>query len=411
MADHLRLGFAGLGEAATLVLPEISKLSYIQVTAAADLREKARERFCQEFEGEAYERVEDLFASPNVDAVYVATPHELHAQHTIMALEAGKHVIVEKPMALSIEDAERMNQTAEQRGLKLMCGHTKSFDPPVRKMRQIVASGELGRVTQIHSWNYNDFMVRPYPNKELEMSRGVVLNQAPHQVDCVRLLGGGLVRSVRGSVGAWLPTRPIGNYVAYLEFEDGTPATLVFEGYGYFDTAELTWWLGEASYPGRNQDSRRGFKSIDGQERERILEELKNRTRYGESTGRGGWSAHGWGEHRDFSHAQGHQRFYGLHIVSCERGDLRQSQDGILIYGDDVTEVPVGEALFGRQAEVTELYEAVVHGKPMFHDGCWGMATLEVCLGILQSAAERKEVYMSHQTPVLDKPEPVRTTV
>src|SRR5438093_6842554 len=110
-----------------------------------------------------------------------------------------------------------------------------------------------------------------------------------------------------------------------------------------------------------------------------------------------------WGAHRDFSHAAGHQRFYGLTVVSCERGEMRQSQDGIVIYGDEkITEVPVGEKLFGRQAEIAELYEAVVHGRPMFHDGRWGEATLEVCLGILESSAERREVRMAHQVPVVD---------
>ncbi len=410
MARRLRLGFGGLGEAAAIVLPEIGRLPYIEVTAAADLRPEARERFRQEFEGEAFETFDELCASPNVDAVYVATPHQFHARHTITALEHDKHVIVEKPMALTLADAEQMNETADRRGLKLMCGHTKSFDPPIRKMRQIIASGELGKVCMINTWNYNDFMVRPYPDSEMTVSQGVVLNQGPHQVDVVRLLGGGTVRSLRATTGVWDPTRPPGAYVCYLEFQDGTPATIVFTGYGYFDTAELTWWLGEATYPGRNQDSRRAFNRIRGPEQERILQEVKNQTRYGGAGSRGGEHGghtgpdYGWGEHRSMAHAVGHQRFYGLTIVTCERGDMRQSQDGIFIYGDEsITEVPVGDVLFGRQAEVTEFYEAVVEGKPMFHDGRWGEATLEVCLGILESAATKREIVMSHQTPVVDK--------
>jgi len=394
-----------------MVLPEIAQLPYIQVAAAADLRLEARERFRQEFEGDAFETFEAMCESPNVDAVYVATPHQLHAQHAIAALEHDKHVIVEKPMALTIADAERMNETAEKRGLKLMCGHTKSFDPPIRKMRQIIASGELGRVCMINTWNYNDFMVRPYPDSEMTVSRGVVLNQGPHQVDVVRLLGGGMVRSVRAMAGVWDPTRPPGAYVCYLEFEDGAPATIVFTGYGYFDTAELTWGLGEGTYPGKNQDSRRAFNRIRGPDQEQTLEEVKNQSRYGgvgtrDSGSRGATAGadYGWGEHRDMSHTVGRQRFYGLTVVTCERGEMRQSQDGILIYGDEsITEVPVGEAQFGRQAEITEFYEAVVHGRPMFHDGRWGAATLEVCLGILESAAERREMMMSHQTPVVDK--------
>lgn len=403
MAEVLRIGFAGLGEAATLVLPEITQLPYIRVTAAAELRQSARERFQDEYKGRAYESVDELCASPEVDAIYIATPHELHAQHAVRALENHKHVIVEKPMALSIEDAERMNAAAQQYGVKLMCGHTKSFDPPIRAMRRIIREGSLGAVHMINTWNYNDFMVRPYPNQELEVSHGVVLNQGPHQVDVVRLLGGGVVRGVRATTRISDASRPEGIYGCYLDFEDGAFATIIFSAYGYFDTAELTWWLGEASYPGRNQDSRRAFKGIDGPDREATLAMLKNETRYGEAGREDGPLKYGWGKQRDFSHTTGHQRFYGLTVVTCEKGEMRQSQDGILLYGDEgIQELPVGEALFGRQAEITELYEAVVNGRPMFHDGRWGEATLEVCLGILQSAKERKEILMSHQVPVGD---------
>ena len=66
----------------------------------------------------------------------------------------------------------------------------------------------------------------------------------------------------------------------------------------------------------------------------------------------------------------------------------------------EISEVPITDTVFGRQAEITELYEAVMHGAPMFHDGRWGEATLEVCLGMLQSSAERREIQMSHQVPV-----------
>jgi len=104
MPNVLKIGFAGLGEAATRVLPEIVHLPYIKVTAAADARKRAREKFREEFGGHAYESVEELCQSPNVDAIYIATPHELHARHTIVAAENHKHVIVEKPMALSIEE-------------------------------------------------------------------------------------------------------------------------------------------------------------------------------------------------------------------------------------------------------------------------------------------------------------------
>ena len=86
----VRLGIAGLGQAAASMLPDIAAHPSVQVVAAADVRPEARERFTAEFEGEAYERVEDLCASPNVDAVYVATPHQYHATHTIAAVSQGE---------------------------------------------------------------------------------------------------------------------------------------------------------------------------------------------------------------------------------------------------------------------------------------------------------------------------------
>src|SRR5579862_643261 len=221
MAEVLRIGVAGLGEAATEFLPTYARDPRVKLTACADMRPLARERFQRDFNAHAYETVEKLAQSPDVDVVYVSTPHELHTEHVLAAINAGKHVIVEKPMALTVEDCARMNSAAEQRGVRILCGHNHSYDAAVVAMRHIIAGGELGRLRMINAWNYNDFMVRPYPDFALEMSRGVVLNQGPHQVDTVRLLGGGMVRTVRATAGRWDETRPgEGAYLCFLEFED-----------------------------------------------------------------------------------------------------------------------------------------------------------------------------------------------
>ncbi|HEU4345742.1 MAG TPA: Gfo/Idh/MocA family oxidoreductase, partial [Candidatus Binatia bacterium] len=207
MSEVLRLGMAGLGVASTQILPSLSRLPYLTVSAAADLRSDALRKFREAYDGEVFTSVEEMCQSPNVDFIYVATPNERHAKHVIAAAERGKHVIVEKPMALSIEECEAMNEAAERHCVKLLCGHTHSFDPPVRKIREIVKGGELGRLRMINTWNYNEFMYRPRMKHELAMSRGVVLNQGPHHVDIVRLIGGGMVRSVRAMMGIWDPAR------------------------------------------------------------------------------------------------------------------------------------------------------------------------------------------------------------
>jgi len=383
---------AGLGVASTQILPAVSRLPYLQITAAADLRADALSKFRKEYDAAAFSSVEEMCRSSDVDFIYIATPNQLHAEHAITAATHKKHVIVEKPMAMSLEECETMNAAAEKYGVKLLCGHTHSFDPPIRKIREIVKSGELGKLCMINTWNYNEFMYRPRMKHELATSRGVVLNQGPHHVDIVRLIGGGMARSLRAMTGIWDKARGYeGSYTCYLEFEDGTPATLVYSGYGFFDTAELFSWVGEGGQyrePETNLKVRRRLREVRSAEDE---ERLKEGMRFGGR--REGEYSHLWSGERK-------QPFFGFTLVSCEKGDIRQTPTGLFIYGENdkrEIDLPVGSR--GREAEIEELYNAVVHKRPVFHDGRWGEATLEVCLAMLESAKERKEILLSHQVP------------
>ena len=392
MTHVVRLGIAGLGVASTQILPPLAKLPFIKITAAADTRTDALAKFRQAYGGEGYSTVEDLCRSANVDAVYIATPNSLHAEHAITAAKQGKHIIVEKPMAMTLTECEAMNEAAEKHGVKLLCGHTHSFDPPVRKIREIVKGGELGRLRMINSWNFNEFMYRPRMRHELAMSRGVVLNQGPHHVDIARLIGGGLVCSVRAMTGVWDKARQWeGSYTCYLEFADGTPATLVYSGYGFFDTAELFDWVGEGGQyrdPKTNLTVRKRLHEVRTPEEE---EQLKEGMRFGGA--REGEYSHLWSGERK-------QPFFGMTIVSCEKGDIRQTPEGLLIYAEnEQREIVLPAGSRGREAEVEELYDAVVHNRPVFHDGRWGAATLEVCLAMLESAEKRQEIFLSHQVP------------
>jgi phthalate 4,5-cis-dihydrodiol dehydrogenase len=392
LSQVLRLGIAGLGVASTQILPPLAELPFIRITAAADTRADALAKFRQSYQGEAFTSVDALCAGANIDAVYIATPNSLHAEHAITAAQHGKHIIVEKPMAMTLAECDAMNEAADRHNVKLLCGHTHSFDPPIRKIREIVKSSELGKLRMINTWNFNEFMYRPRMRHELAMSRGVVLNQGPHHVDVVRLIGGGLVRSVRAMTGIWDKARQWeGSYTCYLEFEDGTPATLVYSGYGFFDTAELFEWVGEGGQPRdpkTNLNVRARIREVRTPEDE---EALKEGMRFGGA--REGEFSHVWSGERK-------QPFFGFTLVSCEKGDIRQTPDGLRIYGtSEQRELALPQGSRGREAEVEELYDAVVNDRPVFHDGRWGAATLEVCLAMLESAEQRKEVYLSHQVP------------
>jgi phthalate 4,5-cis-dihydrodiol dehydrogenase len=396
MTRKLKIGFAGLGMGAARIIQEISHLPFIEITAGADLRHQALEKFRNQYNGEAYKSIEEMCQSPNVEAVYVATPHEYHAAHAIIAMEHKKHVIVEKPMALTIAEAEAMNEAAERNGVKLLCGHTHSFDAPVRAMMQIVRSGELGKLLMINSSYYKNFMYRPWSDHDVEVSRGVVLNQGPHQVDIVRLIGGGMVKSVRASAARWDPTRPgEGHYVCYLEFEDGVTASLVFNGYALFDTAELVWGIGEGGDQPKNLasnlEARRFMRSLSGPDRAQMIEQRLEQWRFG--------GAHEGEWFEEVS--KQHQPFFGLTIVTCEHGEIRQSPDGLYIYTENGRkELRLKQGIDARIAEMEEFYDSIISNRPVFHDGRWGESTLEVCLAILQSTEQKKEIHMSHQVPV-----------
>jgi phthalate 4,5-cis-dihydrodiol dehydrogenase len=85
-------------------------------------------------------------------------------------------------------------------------------------------------------------------------------------------------------------------------------------------------------------------------------------------------------------------------IVSCERADLRPLPHGVMIYEDAVRRLdPLPRPRVQRSEVIDELYDAVVHGRPPLHSGEWGRATMEVCIAILQSGRERREIALSHQ--------------
>ena len=392
----LRVAIAGLGVASTQILPAMEQMPGIRLVAAADPRRDALAAFRARYGGRGYDSVEALCADPEVEAVWVCTPNQFHCEHVITAAEHGKHVVVEKPMALSIEECERMVEAVEKHGVKLLCGHTQSFNPAIRAMRKIIRSGQLGELRALNTWMFTDWMLRPRMPQELDLALGggVVYRQGPHQIDTLRLLGGGLVRSVRGMVGQWMPERPApGYYSAYLEFEDGTPATAVYNGYGYFDTSELTWGIGERHYSPEERVRVRAELCSKARDEEQAKEAL----RFGGQ--REGEFAHGAQEERRRRLPSGGQ-FFGVTVATCERGDIRQSPDGLYVYGDDgQSEVPVEGRSASRSSELQELYEAVTQDRPVYHDGHWGMATLEVCLAIMQSARERREIRLTHQSP------------
>ena len=120
----------------------------VQQRGLAESRTKAQARFTADFAANSYASVEELCADPDVDAIYVATPHQYHAEHVTMAAAAGKHVLVEKPMALTLGECRAMTEAVRRAGVQMVIGHSHSFDAPILKTREIIEGGTVGQLIE-----------------------------------------------------------------------------------------------------------------------------------------------------------------------------------------------------------------------------------------------------------------------
>lgn len=394
---ELRFGVIGLGRAGSGMLSALAKHPNIRVTAAADLHKQHRDRFEADFAAQAFPDAESLCQSPDVDAVYIATPHELHADHLEVAAENGKHAIVEKPMALTLEDCERMTRAAERAGVILVVGHTASFNPVVQKMRRLVTEETFGRLGFITTAAYTDFLYRPRRPEELvtALGGGIMYNQVPHQVDAVRFIAGGMARSVRAAALDLDPERHTeGAYTAFVDFENGAVATLSYSGYDHFDSSELARGHGvkDAERYGSTRRALRAARSVEEETSMRI------------NTGYGGERpvVRERASQASPSLLQGE---LGSFLVTCEGADLRMLPEGVGAYTTDgfrLIEPDRWRGVPGRGAVIDEVYLAVTEGRPVVHHGRWAKATMEVCLAMIESSRTRREVMLQEQTPTVD---------
>ncbi|MEO0653590.1 MAG: Gfo/Idh/MocA family oxidoreductase [Pseudomonadota bacterium] len=383
--DPVRLGVAGLGRGFMLSLPSLRVDPHVQLVACAAPRATSRAAFVDEFGGNAHDSVEALAADPTVEAVYVATPHQMHRAHVEALAAGGKALLVEKPLAITMEDGAAMVAAASRHGVPLVTGPSHSFDPPVLAARDLIAAGEIGPPQMALAFNYTDFLYRPRRPEELDTAQGggVLFSQAIHQIDVIRLLMGRAATHVTARTGAWDADRLTeGAYTALIDFEGGGTASLTYSGYAHFDSDQ---WMGDISELGHPKPS-----DAHTATRARIAglspdaeAALKSGRTYGAVAA------------PDPAPVSEH---FGPVIVSGPKGDLRLTPDGVEITnatGRRFTSTQPDPA--PRSPVFRALYDALRHDRPPPQSGAWGLASLEVVHAILTSARTRQTVALTRQ--------------
>ena len=111
----LTVGVVGLGSAGAGAVPSIKAMSYVNLVAAVDTNPRALENFRERHGAKTYGSIEELCKDPEVDTVWIATPTPLHCPHTVLAANSGKHVVVEKPMSVSLSESQQIRGRREER--------------------------------------------------------------------------------------------------------------------------------------------------------------------------------------------------------------------------------------------------------------------------------------------------------
>jgi phthalate 4,5-cis-dihydrodiol dehydrogenase len=375
ISDPVRLGVAGLGRGFMLTLPSLRVSPHVALVACAAPRAESRDTFAAEFNGRPYATVEALADDPDVEAVYIATPHQMHRAHAEALAAGGKHLLIDKPLAVTLQDADAIVAAAEVAGVHLITGPAHSFDHPVLAARAIIEAGDVGRPRMIHALNYTDFLYRPRRPEELDTSQGggVLFSQAVHQIDVVRLLMGAPARTVSAFTGNWDTDRPTeGAYAALIAFEGGAFASLTYSGYAHFDSDIWQDEIGELGQPKSAPygAARRRLATVSSVEEEA---RLKSSRTYGATPA---------------PPPAPHAEHFGPVIVSCDRADLRITAKGVEVWGDTERHFhPTPPDPAPREPVFSAIYRAVRDGRPPAQAGGWGRDSLAICHAILESAS------------------------
>lgn len=215
MTEPLRVGVIGLGAMGANHARVIGELPQAVLAAVADIDGARLQQAGHECPATAYGDYLELLATERLDAVSVAVPTRLHLEVALACIEKGVPVLVEKPLAASPDEGERLRSAAEARDVPLMVGHVERFNPAVRELKRRLNAGELGRVLQLRARRVGPFYQRV-------RDVGVVQDLATHDIDIFHDLLGCDVEQVRAETQRGLRTEHEDALVGLLRFEDGT---------------------------------------------------------------------------------------------------------------------------------------------------------------------------------------------
>ncbi|MFQ5794259.1 MAG: Gfo/Idh/MocA family protein [Candidatus Bipolaricaulia bacterium] len=227
MSSQVHIGIMGTGAIARYHARACRAVPDVEAVAVANWRPESLQRFADEWDiPRRYTDFDELAGDPEVDAVIVGLPNYLHAAETERMLDAGKHVLCEKPMAMNVAEAESMTRTAEQTGKLLMIAMCWRFDIEVRWLQRAIASGLLGEVvkTKLYAIHPSGTGPKGWFVQKKFAGGGVVMDMAVHSLDmALFLLGEPQPKRVYAHIGMRYSTHDVDDEASIVvTWNDGT---------------------------------------------------------------------------------------------------------------------------------------------------------------------------------------------
>lgn len=241
MGDRIGIAVIGAGEMGWMhALHAAYEIACAKLVGVCDVDEAIRARVMTEFKVPTYERIEDLLAAPDVDAVVISTPAVTHAAVISSAALAHKHIFCEKPVGLTLEDADAALRQVAASGLHFQIGFQRRWDPAFSEARMRIQSGDIGKPVLFRSLGRD-----PIPSgvewPDPMTTGGIFLDAAIHDYDAARFLMGREIRQICAFGGNLIHSRAhmhgdLDTCHTFLTFEDETCGVLEwtrFSPYGY----------------------------------------------------------------------------------------------------------------------------------------------------------------------------------
>ena len=229
--ERVRFGVVGVGNMGTYHCNYLDELPGARLAAVCDIDPAKLESAAEKFPGaQRFARWEEMLASKTIDAVLVATPHYQHPDITVAALDQGLHVLCEKPAAVTVKEARRMNEAAARHpDLKFGMNFQMRANPMLRKLRDLIRGGDLGEIFRI-TWIVTTwFRTNSYYASGGWRATwsgeggGVLINQCPHNLDQLHWLTGMMPRRITAVafIGKTHPIEVEDEVSAILEYDNG----------------------------------------------------------------------------------------------------------------------------------------------------------------------------------------------